>query len=73
VYESSLNPLGMPPHIAQDPHRRFGLDAVTDHSMALLEQTQEEYRSGTGKPQHGLRLIVTEGVPLPQATPPDTV
>lgn len=65
TYEASLNPIGLPPHIARDPNRRFGLDEVVDQSMALLEETQAEYQRADGERQYGLRLIVKDEGPIP--------
>jgi hypothetical protein len=65
AYEASLNPLGIPAHIARDPNRRFGLDEVVDQSMAVLEEAQDEYAAPGGQKQHGLRLVVIDEGPIP--------
>lgn len=73
VYETSLNPVGLPPHIARDRDRRFTVDEVVDQSMATLEEAQAEYRSSPdGKPRPptpGLRLVVVDEGPIVRADP----
>lgn len=65
TYEASLNPVGIPVHLARDPGRRFGLDEVMDHSMAVLEEAQDEYARPGGQKQYGLRLVVKDEGPMP--------
>lgn len=55
LYEDSLNAAGLPPHIAQDPDRKFVLDEQHDHAMAVLEREQQREDH---KPEPGVRLTV---------------
>ena len=59
AYEESLNPVGLPPHVAQDPDRVFEVDEREDQAMKALEVAQEEYQRG-GNATPGLRLVVVD-------------
>jgi hypothetical protein len=72
LHEDGLNQIGIPAHIARDPNRRFGIDEVTDQSMALLEQTKAEYAKPGATPQFGLRIVVTDEGPIPGHSTPTT-
>jgi len=59
MYESSLNDLGYPSWIAQDPDRKFVLDEITDETVALLEKAQK-----TEQLNPGVRLRVVDKGPI---------
>lgn len=62
TYEESLNPIGIPAHIARDKGRKFVIDEIYDGSLAVLDEAQEEARKGEGL-GHGVRLtVVDQGV-----------
>lgn len=61
-YEASLNSLGIPFWIARDSDRKFTVDEIVDHSVALLEETRAEMGKGDGE-QHGLLIAIADGGP----------
>lgn len=61
-YEASLNSLGIPFWIARDSERRFTVDEIVDHSIALLEETRAEMGKGDGEGEnYGLLIAIADG------------
>lgn len=62
VYESSLNPLGIPSWLARDESRGWVPDEDVDFAMAAVEraQWQAQKDQGKGEPPFGLRYVVMD-------------
>jgi hypothetical protein len=62
VYESSLNPLGIPAWEARDESRGWTVDEDVDFAMAAVEraQWQAQKNQGKGEPPFGLRYVVMD-------------
>lgn len=64
THQDSLNGIGIPTWIAQDPTREFVVDEVVDGAMAALDEAREEYGRSEGK-NYGLQLLVVEKAQQP--------
>jgi hypothetical protein len=66
AYESDLNRLGYPSHIARDPNRRFAPDEGLDYAVAALESYERDMRKAKTEAPPGLLLFVKDMGPKPQ-------